>query len=71
MLYLLWGLPWWLSGKEFTCSTGDMSFILGLGRFPGEGNGNLLQYSCVGNPMDRRAWHAYSYWGHKESDVTE
>ena len=64
-------LSMWLSGKEFSCSTGDMSFILGSGRFPGEGNGNLLQYSCLGNPMDRGAWQAYSHWGHKESDVTE
>ena len=32
--------------------TGDMGMIPGLGRSPGEGNGNLLQYSCMGNPMD-------------------
>ena len=39
-------------------SAGDMSLILGLGRSPGEGNGNSLQYSCLGNPMDREAWWA-------------
>ena len=39
-------------GKESTCSTGDLGSIPGLGRSPGEGNGNPLQYSCQGNPMD-------------------
>ena len=39
-------------GKEFACSAGD------LGSIPGEGNGNPLQYSCLGNPMDRGAWWA-------------
>ena len=37
---------------------GDASLIPGLGRSPGEGNGNPLQYSCLGNPMDRGAWWA-------------
>ena len=36
----------------------DLSSIPGLGRSPGEGNGNPLQYSCLGNPMDRGAWQA-------------
>ena len=35
---------------------GELSSILALGRPPGEGNGNPLQYSCLGNPMDRGAW---------------
>ena len=39
-------------------NTGDAGLIPGLGRFPGEGNGNLLPYSCLENPMDRRAWQA-------------
>ena len=38
--------------------TGDLGLIFGLGRSPGEGNGNPLQYSCLGNPMDRGAWQA-------------
>ena len=37
---------------------GDVSWIPGLGRSPGGGNGKPLQYSCLGNPMDRRAWRA-------------
>ena len=37
---------------------GDMGSITGSGRSPGEGNGNPLQYSCLGNPMDRGAWQA-------------
>ena len=37
---------------------GDVSLIPGLGRSPGEGNGNPLQYSCLENPMDRGAWRA-------------
>jgi len=45
----------WLSGKESACPAGDVGLILGSGRSPGEGNGNSLQYSCLGNPMDRRA----------------
>ena len=45
-------------GKEFVCSAGDPVSVPGLGRSPGEGNGNPLQYSCLGNPMDRGAWWA-------------
>ena len=52
----------WLSklsaGKESTFNAGDVSSIPGSGRSPGEGNGNPLQYSCPGNPMDREAWWA-------------
>ena len=40
---------------------GDSGSIPGLGRFPGEGNGNPLQYSCLGNPMGRGAWQATVY----------
>ena len=45
-------------GKESACSAGDPSLIPGLGRSPGEGNGNPLQYSCLENPTDRGAWRA-------------
>ena len=47
-----------LNGKESVCSAGDPGPILGWGRFPGEGNGNTLQYSCLDNSMDRGAWWA-------------
>ena len=55
------GLPWWFSCKESTCNAGtteDIGSIPGSGRCPGAGNGNLLQCSCLENPMDRRAWRA-------------
>ena len=45
-------------GREFSCKAGDPGLISGLGRFPGEGNGYPLQYSCLENPMDRGAWQA-------------
>ena len=45
-------------GKEFACKAGDLGLIPGSGRSPGEGNGNPLQYSCLGNSMDRGAWEA-------------
>ena len=44
--------------KNPPANAGDVGLILGLGRFPGEGNDNPLQYSCLGNPMDRGAWRA-------------
>jgi len=56
------GLPWWLSGKKkkkSACNAddiGDLGSIPGSGRSLGGGNGNLLQYSCLENSMDRRAW---------------
>ena len=43
-------------GKESACHEGDLDLILGSGRSSGEGNGNPIQYSCLKNPMDRRAW---------------
>ena len=52
----LYGLPWWLSGKESTCNAGHVGFIPGLGISPGGGHGNSLQYSCLENPIDRGAW---------------
>ena len=42
-------------GKKYTCNAGDQALIPGLGRSPGEGNGNSLQYSCLENPTDRGA----------------
>ena len=46
------GLPCGSEGKASACKAGDPGLIPGLGRSPGEGNGNPLQYSCLENPMD-------------------
>ena len=46
----------WVSGKESTYNTGDTGLIPGLGRCPGEENGNPLQYSCLENPIDKIPW---------------
>ena len=51
-------LPWWFSGKQSTCSAGDLGLIPGLRRSPEEGNGNPFHHPCLGNSMDRRAWWA-------------
>ena len=64
------GLPRWLSGKQPACQTGDAGSIPGSGRIPGEGNGNLLQYSCLENPTDRGAYGATVHVI-TESDRTE
>ena len=45
-----------LDGKESPCNAGDLGSIPGLGRSPGGGHGNPLQYSCLENPMGRGAW---------------
>ena len=50
---------------------GDSSSIPGSGRSPGVGNVNLLQYSCLGNPMDRGAWGATVHGGHKKLDMID
>ena len=52
------GLPGGSVAKNLPANAGDAGLILGSRRYPGEGNGNLLQYYCLGNPMDRGAW-----WG--------
>ena len=54
----LFGSSWCSDGKESACDAGDLGSIPGLGRSPGEGNGNPLQYSCLENPMDGGAWQA-------------
>jgi len=67
------GLLRWLSSKESACQCRRhlrWEFDLGLGRSPGEGNGNPLQYSCPASHMDRGAWQA-SQWGCKGMDTTE
>ena len=58
-LLYIW-LPRWLSDKKknLPANAGDMGSILGSERSPGEENGSVFQYSCLGNPMDRGAWRA-------------
>ena len=54
----IWGFAGGSDGKESICNAGDLGLIPGLGRSPGDGNGNPLQYSCLENSMDRGAWWA-------------
>ena len=60
-----------LDYKEYACNVGDLGLIPGLGRSPGGGHGNPLQYSCLENPHGQRSLVGFSPWGHKESDMTE
>ena len=55
------GFPGGSEDKASACKAGDAGSIHGLGRSPGEGNGNPLQYSCLENPMDRGAWQATAH----------
>ena len=62
------------SGKETVCQCrdgGDSGLIPGPGKAPGRGHGNLLQYSCLENPLDRRAWWPTVHGVAKELDMTE
>ena len=65
------GFPSGSDNKESSCNEGDLGLIPGLGRFPGGGHGNPLQYSCLENPHGQRSLAAYRPWSHKESDTTE
>ena len=56
--------------KNPPANEGDLGSIPGSGKSPGEGNGNPLHYSCMGNPMDRGAWQATVHGVTKESDMT-
>ena len=62
------GLPWWLRGKESAGNAGDVGSIPGSGRSPGEENGNSLQYSYLGNLMDRGSWQAIVHGVANESN---
>ena len=68
---LLYEVPGGSEGKESTCNVGDLGSIPELGRSPGEGNSNALQYSCLQNPRGQTTLVGYSPWGRKESDTTE
>ena len=65
------GVPGGSDGKEPTCSAGDLGSIPGLGRSPGGGHGNPLQYSCLENPHGQKSLEGYSPQGLKESDTAE
>ena len=56
LLFLVWDFPGGSDGKASVYSAGDLGSNPGLGRSPGEVNGNPLQYYCLENPMDRGAW---------------
>ena len=64
------GFPGGSVAKNLPVNAGDASLILGLVRSPGEGNGNPLQYSCLGNPMARGVWWATVHGVAKNSDIT-
>ena len=64
------GFPGGLVVKNPPANAGDSDSVPGLERFPGEGNVNSLQYSCLGNPMDRGAWQATVHGVTKELDMT-
>ena len=57
--------------KNLSTNAGGMGSIPGLGRSPRVENGNPLQYSFLGNPVEKRSLVGYSLWGRKESDMTE
>ena len=57
-IYTLLGFPGGSDGKESAPNARNLGLIPGSGRFPGEGNGNTLQYPCLENSMDRGAWQA-------------
>ena len=59
------GFPSGSVSKESACNAGDLGSISGSGRSPGEGNGNPLQYPCLGNPMDRGTWRTTVHGSHK------
>ena len=65
------GFPGGSDGKESSCSAGDLGSVPGLGRSPGGGHGNPLQYSRLESPHGQRRLMGYSAWDLKESDMTE
>ena len=66
---MLLGFPYSSVVKNLSAKAGDVVSISGSEKSPGEGNGNLSQYSCLGNPMDRGAWWAIVHGVAKELDT--
>ena len=69
-VFLYTGFPGGSAVENLPANSGDAGSIPGSGRSPGERNGKLLQYSCLGNPMDRGAWQAIIHGVTKELDMT-
>ena len=69
-VFRIWAFPGGSLEKNLPANAGGGSLIPGLERSPEEGNGNPCQYSCLGNPMDRRAWRAAVHGVANESDMT-
>ena len=65
------GFPGGVDSKETTCSAGDLGLVPGLGRSPGGGHGNPLQYSFLENPHGQRSLVGCNPWGCKELEMTE
>ena len=63
------GFPGGSDGQESACNVGDLGSMTGLGRSPGEGHSNPLQYSCLENPVDRGGWWSTIH-GVTELDIT-
>ena len=70
VIWHCYGFPGGSDSKVSAYNVGDSGSIPGLGRSPGAGHGNPLQYSCLDNPMDRGAWWAAIHRVAKESDTT-
>ena len=68
--YISLGFPGGSDGKESAYNAGDLGSFLGLGRSPGEMNGNTMQF-LLGESHGQRSLGSYSPWGHKESDTAE
>ena len=67
---MMWGFSGGSVVKNLPAKAGDTGSVPGSGRAPGERSSNLLQYSCLGNPMDRGAWWATVHGVTKVSDTT-
>ena len=65
------GFPGGSVVKGSAVNSGDAGSIPGLGRYPGEGNGNPLKYSCLGNPMDKGDWQAMVHGVIKEARLSD
>ena len=71
LISLTLSFPGGSDSKAYACNTGDLGSIPGLGRSPGGGHGNPLQYSCLENPHGQKSLAGYRPKGHKKLDMTE